>query len=107
MGGKIASLAPAVAKMTPVEGLIIKAIGASIGSALALVFTPPRTWSGFIRRVVAGLGCGIVFAPYARDWAAFSKDWEGLLGSATLMAFVSWSAMSALTRLVRAWRKEE
>lgn len=107
MGAKTEPLATAVAEMTPVEGLIIKLIGACVGSALALVFTPPRTWSGFARRTVAGIGCGIVFAPYARDWGGFARDWEGLLAASTLMAFVSWSAMSALTRVVKAWRKDE
>ena len=108
MGAKIGQFATAMAaKMIPLDvylAAIIKLIGAAAGAALALVFSPPRTWGGFWRRLAAALIFGFVFAPYVRGYAGFSNDWEGNLGAATLAAFVSWAAMSTIIRLVQAWQ---
>lgn len=85
-------------------GMILKLLGAACGAALALVFSPPRTWQGFWRRLTAALIFGFIFAPYVRSWAGFDATWEGTMGAATLAAFVSWTAMGALIRITRAWQ---
>jgi hypothetical protein len=91
--------------MTPVviAGLLVKVTGAIFGAALALIFVPPRTLTGFIRRLTASIIGGTVFAPYVREYAGFDMDWEGLLGAACLAAFLSWSMMGVIIRLLRAW----
>lgn len=86
------------------ESLIVKLLGSVAGAALALVFVPPKTLTGFIRRLSAALIFGTVFAPYVREWAAFSNDWEGMLGAACLSAMVSWAAMGAIMRVIGAWQ---
>lgn len=83
---------------------IIKLLGAAAGAALALVFAPPRTWGGFWRRLAAALIFGFIFAPQARYMIGFQNDWEGNLGAATMAAFVSWSAMATIIRIVQAWQ---
>lgn len=83
--------------------LLIKLVGAFFGAALALVFVPPRTYRGFIRRAVASLIGGVIFAAPVSDLARFSDDLEGLLAAACLAAFASWWAMGTLIRILRAW----
>lgn len=93
--------------MIPVDvylAAIIKLLGAAAGAALALVFAPPRTWGGFLRRLSAALIFGFIFAPQVRSWAGFPNDWEGTLGASCLAAFVSWSAMATIIRAVQAWQ---
>lgn len=106
MGSAICGFAPVVAKAMNgsalIADLILKCIGAAAGAALALVFVPPRTYRGFIRRLVASLMAGVIFASYVRGWAGFSMDWEGTIASACLTAFVAWWMMSAILTLIRA-----
>lgn len=111
MGGKIGSFAPVVAKnsMIPAEiwiGAIIKLLGAAAGAALALVFVPPRTHWGFVRRLLASLIGGFVFAPPMREFAGLQNDWEGTMGGACLAAFASWWAMGAIIRAIRMWKTD-
>lgn len=93
--------------MIPVEiwtGMIVKLLGAAAGAALALVFVPPKTYLGFIRRVTASLIGGLVFAAPAQEFIRFTPNWEGLLGGACLAAFASWWAMGTVIRVLRLWK---
>lgn len=83
---------------------VIKLLGAGCGAALALVFSPPRTMSGFIRRLSAAMIFGFIFSPYILEWAGFEHNWEGLIAAATLAGFISWAAMGTITRVVGAWQ---
>lgn len=105
MGGKIGTFAPVVAKVTPEEfaALAFKFLGAASGAALALVFSPPRTFPGFVRRLLAAMIFGTVFSGYARGYLGFSQDGEGIVAASCLTAFVSWAAMGTITRIVKAW----
>jgi hypothetical protein len=91
--------------MTPEEiaGLIVKITGSVFGAALALIFVPPHTIPGFLRRLSASIIGGSIFAPFVQGWAGFDPTWEGLLGAACLAAFVSWWVMGVIIRLLRAW----
>lgn len=92
--------------MTPeiVAALILKFIGAAAGSTLALVFVPPRTRLGFARRATASLIGGVMFAPYVREWGKFADNWEGMIAAACAAAFMSWWAMGAVIRVLKAWQ---
>lgn len=84
--------------------LILKFLGAAAGAALALVFVPPKTKQGFVRRVTAALIFGTVFANYVRGYLGFAPDPEGLVAAACLTGFVSWWLMGAIKRAADAWQ---
>lgn len=86
--------------------LILKLLGAAAGSALALVFVPPRSMRGFFRRVTASLVGGIIFGGFARSMAGFSDDWEGLVAGACLAAFCAWWTMALIVRMLRTYNVE-
>jgi hypothetical protein len=113
MGGEIAGFAAVVAAgsaplipESQMADLIAKLLGSFFGAALALVFVPPRTKSGFVRRATASLIVGIVFASYVREWAGFAQDWEGLVSASCLAAFVAWWAMGSAIRIVRLFKSQ-
>jgi hypothetical protein len=85
-------------------GLIVKLLGALGGAVLAVVFVPPRTIKGFVRRITAALIAGPMFGPYAQAWAGFSDTWEGMAGAACLVAFASWWLMGAIKRALDVWQ---
>lgn len=78
--------------------LATKVGGALAGAVLALVFVPPRTRQGLVRRLTAALIVGPTFAVYTQDWAGFAATGEGLFGAACLTAFASWWLMGAVKR---------
>lgn len=84
--------------------MILRLVGSAIGAAMALVYSPPRTRKGFIRRVLVGLGCGLLFAGFVGDRIGFPRSWEGTLQSASLTAFVSWWCIGALHRILRSYK---
>lgn len=108
MAGKIDGFAAVVAKIVIDPAIwiewILRLIGAGFGTAMALIFEPPRTKNGFWRRTVAGLGVGILFAGSVRDRVGFAETWEGTVQAAFLAAFASWFAMGAIVRAVKGWR---
>lgn len=83
------------------ESLILKFIGAFAGTVLALVFIPPRSISGFIRRAVASLMCGPIFAPVAHTYLNWPGAWEHWLASAALVSFISWWTMGLVIAAAR------
>lgn len=87
-----------------IETLTLKFLGAAAGAALALVFVPPKTKQGFVRRLTAALIFGTVFANYVREYLGFAVDAEGLVAAACLTGFVSWWLMGAIKRAVDAWK---
>lgn len=78
------------------EAAIIKAAGAVAGTILALVFIPPRTLWGFFRRATASLICGPIFAPIVKSYLAWPAEWEYILASAALAAFISWFVLGVI-----------
>ncbi len=83
--------------------MILRLMGATAGSALALVYNPPRTNEGFVRRVTASMICGVVFAGYVQTSVGFDRNADGLIAAACLTAFVAWWAMDAIIRVERLW----
>ena len=72
------------------ESVILKVSGALSGTVLALVFIPPRTIAGLIRRTVASLICGPIFSPITHGYLRWPDEWQHWLAAAALTSFVSW-----------------
>lgn len=84
--------------------LAVKFAGSVAGAALALIFAPPRTIRGFLRRGFASIVCGMVFAPYARSKLGFHPDNEGLMAAACIASFAGWWVMGTSVRIIQAWQ---
>lgn len=80
--------------------LLIKACGSTIGAVVALVFSPPRTRRGFVRRLTVSIPVGILFSWVPPRFIEFPDTVEGMVAAAALMAFVAWWAMGTVRRLV-------
>lgn len=95
-----------MAEVTPdlLAVLTPRIVGSIAGAALALVFVPPRTLRGFVRRGFSSTLSGVVFAGYVQGWLEFTPDTDGTIGAACLTAFASWSAMGTLKRLAETWQ---
>jgi hypothetical protein len=95
--------------MTPELGLALalKAAGAAIGAVLALVFVPPRSILGFLKRLIVSIPAGIIFSTDVRNWLGFDPGWEGLVASACLAAFASWWVAGTIIRISREWRSNK
>lgn len=84
-------------------GLILKLLGSVAGTALALIFAPPRNWRDFRRRGAFSLISGVVFTPFVKHFIELSADAETTVAVACMTAFASWWCAGALLKLVRAW----
>lgn len=100
MAGEISGFEAVVAEGALIE-IVVRLGGALCGSAMALVYGPPASFLGFMRRGLAGLIGGAIFAPYVRDFCGFDRDWEGMLMGATLGAFAAWHVMGVIIAAVR------
>ena len=87
-----------------VTAILLKSIGAFAGAVLALLFVPPKTIKGFIRRGVAALISGPIFGPYVQSYAGFADDWQGILAAACLAGFASWWIMGNIVKLAQSWQ---
>jgi hypothetical protein len=85
------------------ESLLIKIIGALAGAVLALVFIPPKTFTGFTRRMTASLIVGPIFSPVVHSYMLWPDKWEHHLAAAALTAFLSWWMLGVIINAVRKW----
>lgn len=83
------------------ESIVAKALGSVAGTILALVFIVPKTVSGFIRRVVAGLICGYVFGPSVHAYLVWPAATEHVIASTALASFLGWWGMGAVMQVAR------
>lgn len=72
-----------------------KIIGIIAGSFLALVFLPPRSIPGFVRRALSALVFGWVFGPVIHDYFQWPLTDERIIASGAIAAFSSWWLMGA------------
>lgn len=87
------------------ESLIAKISGVLFGTILSLVFVPPRTLSGLIRRTTVSIIAGGPLG-YAIIWKMqWVPDYEGLQTAYCLGAAMSWWAAGAGKRLIERWGK--
>ena len=80
------------------EGIAAKIAGTFSGTILALVFIPPRTRAGFVRRGLAAFVFGGAFGHLPAHYLNWSLDSDYLLSSYTGTAFASWWLMGAIKR---------
>jgi hypothetical protein len=72
-----------------------KIIGIIAGSFLALVFLPPRSIPGFVRRALSALVFGWVFGPILHEYFQWPITDEKVIASGAIAAFGSWWTMGA------------
>ncbi|MFT2211520.1 DUF6107 family protein [Rhizobium giardinii] len=83
-----------------------KIIGIIAGSFLALVFLPPRSIPGFVRRALSALVFGWVFGPVVHDYLQWPMTDEKIIASGAIAAFSSWWTMGLIRRFVENYKKE-
>jgi len=88
---------------------IAKAVGVVSGTFLSLVFVPPRTRRGFVRRTAAALMVGFIFGHSVLQVMIVYAGWlgglEDITASRALAAFISWYAMGLISKFLK--RKSE
>lgn len=77
-----------------------KLAGVLSGAFLALVFIPPKTISGFLRRGSAALVFGWVFGHLVLHYTSWELTPQNELAGFALASFLSWWVMGAWRRAV-------
>lgn len=80
------------------ESLAAKLAGTFSGTILALVFIPPRSRAGFIRRGLGAIVFGWAFGHLPTYYLHWSKEPDYILSSYAGTAFASWWLMGAIKR---------
>ncbi len=76
-----------------------KVIGIIAGTFLAIVFIPPRSIYGFIRRTSAALVFGWVFGHLVLEYFKLPPTDENTIAAWAIAAFCSWWLMGALKKV--------
>lgn len=83
----------------------IKALGAALGSFLALVFQPPKHIHDLAIRSAFSFLCGVIFGdPVREQYLHWPGRWEYWLASGALIAALSWAIYGAAIRLIGAYK---
>lgn len=91
--------------MDEIVTVAIKAAGAASGSALALVFQPPKNKRDFVVRVVFSFGVGLLLGQTIHDeYLHWAQTWETMVAAATITSMASWWVMGAAVRIIGAWK---
>jgi hypothetical protein len=88
------------------ESLIAKIIGVISGACLALIFIPPRSISGFIRRSTAAVVAGMTLGTPTRLYLGWEADAESVIAAFCIAAFCSWWGMGLAKRILESYKKE-
>lgn len=89
------------------ETVAAKLLGAFFGTIISLVFLPPTTRAGAVRRTVVSMICGPIFSPVTHDYVKWPNTLEYWLASAAFTAGISWWMIGFGTILFRAWAKRK
>lgn len=82
----------------------IKALGATAGAFLALIFQPPKSVRDFVLRSIFSTLSGFLFAdPVRSQYLKWPDEWQMWLASAALVALGSWWVFGAAIRIVKKW----
>lgn len=83
-------------------------LGVLAGAFLSLVFSPPRSRAGALRRTAAAIVGGFVFGPIALVYLEWEPTSENIIASSCLSAFMAWKGMGAVKRMTeKTGSKEE
>lgn len=83
------------------ESILIKILGAVAGAIMALVFIPPKTFNGLVRRTTASLIAGPIFSPVVHSYMTWQNTLEYWLAAAALTAFVSWWVLGVVVNAAK------
>lgn len=83
---------------------VAKAVGAVLGSVLALAFLPPKTIKDFLYRSLFSLIFGFVFSEPTRVWLKWEPTVSMAVASSTLAALASWWLWGAAVRIIGAYK---
>lgn len=86
--------------------IIAKAAGAIVGSIVALIFQPPKTWRGFWQRIAVSLPVGFIFSWVPPLMVPFPEGAEGLIASASLMSFCAWWIIGKLKGMIQRYGED-
>jgi hypothetical protein len=78
---------------------IARVIGILAGAFLSLVFSPPRSRAGALRRTGAAVVGGFVFGPVIMTYLGWSPTNENIIASSCVSAFTAWSGMGAVKKV--------
>lgn len=84
--------------------VLIRLAATFLGTALALVFQPPRSLAGAARRTFISVPCGLIFYPQVADWLDWPRNWDNDFAAIVLTAAVSWWVFGAVTRVLEIWK---
>lgn len=92
--------------MMEVGGAIEKMIGIAAGAFLSLIFIPPKSVNGFVRRISAAIVFGWIFghlflALLLRWTESSDRSTEDVIAAWAISSFSSWIAMGAYSRHLR------
>lgn len=73
--------------------MIAKLLGILGGTLLALVFIPPRTVSGFVRRTIAAIVFGFFFGHIVLAYLEWAPTDENITAAWAIASFSSWYLM--------------
>ena len=93
------------------EAAAAKLLGTVAGAVLALVFLPPRTLWGFIRRLIIAVIFGPISAPFIAPHlltvTRIDQGFDLQVGSAAVGAFCSWWLLGAIHRIAERFGNKE
>lgn len=83
-----------------IEGPVAaKVLGIIAGTFLAVVFIPPRSIYGFIRRITAALVFGWVFGHLVLKYLTWAPTEENMVAAWAVASFGSWWTMGAMKKI--------
>lgn len=88
------------------EGIAAKVIGVVAGAFLALVFDPPRSRSGFVRRTAVAFVGGYIFGHLVLKSLGWDETWDNIIAAWCLSSYISWYVMGRVKKFVQNYRKE-
>lgn len=85
----------------------IKLSGAVLGAALALMFQPPNTIMGALRRLAISIPCGLVFYPQFMSWLGWAETPSNEYAAIVACSVVAWWVFGAVVRILEVWKPKQ
>lgn len=87
-------------------GIVAKLLGILSGTMLALVFDPPRSRTGFVRRTVVSLIGGFIFGHIALNFFEWPETIENMIAAWCISSASSWYVFGKARKLIDSYTKE-
>lgn len=89
------------------EGVVAKVVGVLSGALLALVFDPPRSRTGFIRRTVVAVVGGYIFGHVVLHLLEWPETTDNLIAAWCISSASSWYVLGKARKLIDAYTAKE